>query len=126
MVIAPLLGPNVGLSLATMLSDIKLAKKAFLSNISGLILVALISIILGTIFKVDPYDLEIFSRTLVGLSDIAIALATGAAGALAYTTGIPTMFVGVTVSVALLPPLVVFGLLLGSGNFDLALGSFFL
>ena len=44
-----------------------------------------------------------------------MALASGGAGALAFTAGVPTVLVGVMVAVALLPPLASLGLLLGSG-----------
>jgi hypothetical protein len=59
----------------------------------------------------------------VGLGDIAVALASGCAGALAFTTGVSATLIGVMVAVALLPPLVTFGLLLGGGNLDLATGA---
>jgi uncharacterized hydrophobic protein (TIGR00341 family) len=62
----------------------------------------------------------------VSLSDIALALAAGAAGALAFTSGVPTALVGVMVAVALLPPLVTHGLLLGSKFFQLAWGALLL
>ena len=56
------------------------------------------------------------ARTQVDPRDVVLALAAGAAGSLAFTTGIPTVVVGVMVAVALLPPLVVAGLLLGGGH----------
>lgn len=62
----------------------------------------------------------------MGLGDIALALAAGSAGALAFTTGVPAVVVGVMVAVALLPPLVVTGLLAGSGHFDRAVSAFIL
>ena len=59
-------------------------------------------------------------RTEVALSDIALALASGAAGVLAYTLGMSAAVIGVMVAVALLPPLVTAGLLLGNGEYELA------
>lgn len=52
-----------------------------------------------------------------------MALASGCAGALAFTTGVSTTLIGVMVAVALLPPLVTFGLLLGGGHLVLAMGA---
>jgi len=52
-----------------------------------------------------------------------VALASGGAGALAFTAGVPTVLVGVMVAVALLPPLASLGLLLGSGYLIPALGA---
>jgi uncharacterized hydrophobic protein (TIGR00341 family) len=75
---------------------------------------------------VNPQTPEIFSRTEVGLSDIVLALASGAAGALAFTSGLSAALIGVMVAVALLPPLVTLGLLVGAGEFRMALGAMLL
>jgi len=126
MVIAPLLGPNVALSLATTLGDISLAKRALKVNVVGIITALIFSILIGVIFTVDPEVSVLAMRTEVGLGDIVLALAAGCAGTLAFTTGIPTALVGVMVAVALLPPLVTSGLLLGSGQWQIALGAILL
>jgi len=47
------------------------------------------------------------------MSDIALALAAGTAGAVAVTAGVSANLIGVMVAVALLPPMGAFGLLLG-------------
>ncbi|HBZ55020.1 MAG TPA: TIGR00341 family protein, partial [Syntrophobacteraceae bacterium] len=52
-----------------------------------------------------------------------VALASGSAGALAFTTGVSATLIGVMVAVALLPPLVTFGLLLGGGHTELSMGA---
>ena len=66
---------------------------------------------------------ELASRAVVGVGDVVVALASGAAGALAFTTGVSAVLIGVMVAVALLPPLVAFGLLLGGGHAALAAGA---
>ncbi len=126
MVIAPLLGPNVALSLATTLGDLKLAARAVKSALIGIALGLGFSIALGTVIQVNPAVSEIQTRTSLDLRDIVLALASGAAGALCFTTGISSALIGVMVAVALLPPLVVLGLLIGSGDFRLAEGAAFL
>jgi uncharacterized hydrophobic protein (TIGR00341 family) len=126
MVIAPLLGPNVGLSFATALGDFELGKEAFKTNLQGVLIALGLAIIIGYIFGVDITNSEITSRTTVEFSDIILALAAGIAGVLALSSGVSTALIGVMVAVALLPPLVAFGLLIGSGNFDLAAGAFLL
>jgi uncharacterized hydrophobic protein (TIGR00341 family) len=115
MVIAPLLGPNVAMSLATTLGDYELGLSAIKTNLSGIALSFLLAFILGYFLEVDPSRPEIISRTIVGYGDIILALAAGIAGALAFTSGAPATLIGVMVAVALIPPLVVSGLLLGSG-----------
>jgi len=126
MVIAPLLGPNVALSLAAALGDIKLARNALKTNVIGLAIAAAFSIIMGYFLAVDPTIPEIESRTVVGLDDVLLALVSGCAGTLAFTSGAPATLIGVAVAVALLPPLVTSGLLLGSGYTTLAYGAFVL
>jgi uncharacterized hydrophobic protein (TIGR00341 family) len=126
MVIAPLLGPNVGLALATTLADFDLGKAALRTGLTGLAISLGLSILAGLIFSIDPTIHEIATRTNVHPTDILVALASGSAGVLAFTSGVATALIGVMVSVALLPPLVVFGLLLGSGHMPQALGAFLL
>lgn len=126
MVIAPLLGPNVALSLAAALGDINLAKNALKTNVVGLAIAATLSVIMGYFLVVDPTIPEIESRTVVGLDGVVLALVSGCAGTLAFTSGAPATLIGVAVAVALLPPLVTSGLLLGSGYTTLAYGAFLL
>ena len=123
MVIAPLLGPNVALALATTLGDLTLAKQAALTSLAGIAAVTLMTLIIGALLHVDPKLSQLASRTQVGLSDVALALAAGCAGALAFTTGVSAILVGVMVAVALLPPMVTFDLLLGGGQLTLAMGA---
>jgi uncharacterized hydrophobic protein (TIGR00341 family) len=123
MVIAPLLGPNMALALATTLGDLPLARRAVLTGLAGIATVAVMTAILGALLHVDPTLSELASRTQVGLSDVVLALAAGCAGALAFTTGVSATLVGVMVAVALLPPMVTFGLLLGGGQTKLAMGA---
>lgn len=126
MVIAPLLGPNVALALASTLGDGTLARVAGRAILAGLALALALSVLVGAIFPVNPEVPELLSRTRAGLSDVAVALAAGSAGTLAYTTGISAAIIGVMVAVALLPPLVATGLLAGAGFWPLAIGAFLL
>lgn len=123
MVIAPILGPNVGLSLATTLGDKALMVRSLKSIFYGFSLGMLLSIIMGLMIQIDPEVYEISSRTVVSFADIALGLAAGVAGCLSFTRGISAAVIGVMVAVALLPPMVATGLLIGSGMFDLAFGA---
>jgi len=126
MVIAPLLAPNVALSLSTTLANRRLAGKALMTLSLGLFLALGLSFLLGIFLNVDPTIPEIAMRTKVGFGDVIVGLAAGAAAALFFSLGVGTALVGVTVAAALLPPLVVTGLLFGAGKFDLASQSFLL
>ncbi len=126
MVIAPMLGPSVALALATTLGDLRLLKQAVLTELAGVIIVIILSSCIGAIVSINPALPEIASRTHVGPGVIAVAIASGGAGALSFTTGVSEALIGVMVSVALLPPLVTFGLLLGAGYDSLSLGALYL
>jgi uncharacterized hydrophobic protein (TIGR00341 family) len=126
MVIAPLLGPIIGLALATTLGDRELGRHALKANLVGMALALGLAVIMGYLLEVNPYIPAIASRTDINLGDVLLAMASGFAGALAFTSGAPGALIGVMVAVALLPPLVVLGLLLGSGFWNLAVGALLL
>lgn len=117
MVIAPLLGPNVSLCLATILGDKKLALRSLQANAVGMTVALIGAILIGWSFPIDMTVPAIHSRTQVSGGDIILALSAGCAGVLAFTTGAPSALIGVMVAVAILPPFAVFGLLLASGEF---------
>jgi len=123
MVIAPLLQPNVALSLATTLGDLDLGRRALQKGVIGVGAALVLSVLFGMTFSFDPSLPAIAGRTQVALSHILLALAAGAAGALAYTAGLSGAVIGVMVAVALMPPLVAAGMLLGAGHWNLALGA---
>jgi uncharacterized hydrophobic protein (TIGR00341 family) len=116
MVIAPLLGPNIALALGTTLGKWDLILRALKTNVFGLTLALIFSIVIGLVMNVDPNGPQIAARTAVTYSDLLLAFAAGAAGALSFTSGTASSLVGVMVAVALIPPLVAGGLLLGSGH----------
>ena len=126
MVIAPFLGPNVALALATALADLRLAARSLRVLSVGLLLAFAIAAVSGIVLRPEPSIPEIASRTSVSWGDFALAVASGAAGGLAYTTAAPTALVGVMVAVALLPPWVTFGMLLGAGHWAAATGALLL
>ncbi|MEZ5939920.1 MAG: TIGR00341 family protein [Planctomycetaceae bacterium] len=126
MVIAPLLGPNVAMSLATTLGDIDLLRRAFVTNLVGVALVFMVAVVLGMVFTVDVTIPAIEARTQANLGDLVLALAAGAAGSFALTRGLTGAVIGVMVAVALVPPLVVCGLLLGGGRWEPAFGAMLL
>lgn len=124
MIIAPLLGPNVSLAFATTIGDTELIWRSLKANVAGVSVALVLSLGVGYAFSAEP-NLELLAaRTRVGFGDITLALASGVAGALAFTTGISSALIGVMVAVALLPPLVSFGILLGAGFHGAAFDGF--
>jgi uncharacterized hydrophobic protein (TIGR00341 family) len=114
MVIAPLLKPNMALGVATTFGDISLAIRTIKVGLTEILLSLSLSILLGILVPIDLEINEIASRTSVNFTDIILAFASGVAGAISLTVGEQSAVVGVMVSVALLPPLVVLGMLIGS------------
>lgn len=123
MVIAPLLGPNIALALATALGDTELTWKSLKTSAVGFVVALALSFGIGKIWHLNFDSQELLARTDVGLDSIALALASGAAAVLSLSTGLPSVLVGVMVAVALLPPTATMGLMLGAGKFKLAMGA---
>ncbi|MEM9372359.1 MAG: TIGR00341 family protein [Planctomycetota bacterium] len=123
MVIAPLLGPNTALALGTTLGDIKMIRVAARSNLVGLSIAIALSLVFGVLALPDQLNAEVITRTRLDMFDILLALASGAAGAIAFTSGAPSTIVGVMVAVALLPPTAAGGMLAGAGEWKLAGGA---
>lgn len=115
MIIAPLLGPTMGLALAATVGNRKLGKKAAATLAIGCVLAVLAGVVIGMVMTVDPLVPELSSRTRVQPADIALALACGAAGVLAFSRGASLALVGVMIAVALVPPLTAAGIYTGAG-----------
>lgn len=129
MVLAPLLGPNIALAFAATLADGKLAMRALRTGLTGVGVALLMSLLVGLLFGV-PIDAdgalacgEIRSRTQPHVLDLVLASAAGVAGAMSFTTALTASLVGVMVAVALMPPLVVFGMCAGAGRWSEADGA---
>jgi len=123
MVIAPLLGPNLALSLSTTLGQPEGIFKALKTLSAGIAFALVISIMLGLFYPNITFTPELLTRTSVGLDGLALALASGAAAALSITTGVSSVLVGVMVAVALLPPTVALGICIGLESFEHAKGA---
>ena len=123
MVIAPLLGPNLALGLATALGDRELMGRSVFSILVGLSMAITLSFLLGLVWPPLLTSGELVSRTSVGLDSVVLALASGAAAVMSLTSGVSSVLVGVMVAVALLPPAAAVGLMLAAGHMDLAQGA---
>ena len=128
MVIAPLLGPNLALAFGAALGDRELILKSIKTNICGLSLTLIVSIAAGLFIPFENVyeSAEMMNRTNVGFASIVLALASGAAAVLSLTMGVSSALVGVMVAVALMPPAVTLGVMLGNSEWNFAYGSFLL
>lgn len=123
MVIAPLLGPSVALSLGATLGDGSLMRRAGLAAGAGFGTAILVSVLVGLIVDIDLTSNELTSRTDIGIAEVVLAFASGIAAALAFTTGASSALIGVMVAVALLPPTAALGMLTANGEWTLARGA---
>ncbi|UOQ46763.1 TIGR00341 family protein [Gracilibacillus caseinilyticus] len=126
MVIAPLIGPFTALSFAAILGDYHLMKRSALTSLFGLAIPITIAIIFGFLFPLPLHSDEFLARTNIEFMDIVVALAAGTAGALSFAKRVSEALVGVMVSVALLPPAVVLGMMIGDFSWEAALTPFLL
>jgi uncharacterized hydrophobic protein (TIGR00341 family) len=125
MVIAPMLGPVISIAFASILGDYHVLWRSFLTLHFGIALVFFISLCFGY-FYIPLDSTEFAARTQVDFTDVILALASGAAGALSILNRLPGALVGVMVAVALLPPIVVLGMTTGGLMWDKALGALLL
>lgn len=126
MVIAPLLGPNVAMALATTLGDTALLRRALMTNFVGIMSVFAFAMLVGMAIPINAEVPAIAARTSTDFGDVLLAFAAGMAGTLAFTRGQAGAVIGVMVAVALVPPVVTCGMLFGSGQTYLAFGAFLL
>jgi len=123
MVLAPLLGPNVGLALAATLGDMKLFKVSLKSLAFGVAACLVLSFAAGLMVDFPLSSAELMNRTRIGYPDVLLAFVSGAAAIVSMTLAIPGSLVGVMVALALLPPLAACGVFLGMGSFADAANS---
>ncbi len=126
MIIAPLLGPTMGVALAATVGNAALGRKAATTLLVGSFFAILAGILVGYFVTIDPMVPELKNRTIVQPADIALALACGAAGVLSFSRGASLTLVGVMIAVALVPPLAATGIYLGIGKPIVAGNALFL
>lgn len=127
MIIAPLMGPILGLSLGMVRGSPSLQRKSLVAEGIGVIVVVGIASLVGLLPFTLGVSSEMLARTAPTTLDIAIALASGLAAAYAsVNTKISATLAGVAVSVALVPPLATSGLMFAFGRPDLGLGALLL
>ena len=127
MIIAPLMGPIVGMAYSTAMGNRKLLRRSIFTTLKGVILTVAVSYITALLIGLDTVESEILSRTNPTLIDFGIALAAGMAGAFTQTRrSISDAIPGVAIAVALVPPLSVVGIGLALGQGSIATGALLL
>lgn len=127
MIIAPLMGPILGISFATVMGNRRLFKEALISLAIGIPLVIILAGITASLLGLQQLNSEILGRTQPSFLDLLVALAAGAAGGYANSRShIADAIPGVAIAVALVPPLGVVGICLSLQQNNLALGALLL
>ena len=126
MVIAPLLGPTMGMALGATIGDRRLGLRAARTLAVGSLAAIGAAYLLGLMIEIEPLSTELRNRSLVQPADIALALACGAAGVLAFSQGASLSLVGVMIAVALVPPLAAAGLFFSHGMVVSGIGALLL
>ena len=127
MVVAMMLGPISGVALGLNEDNRALLRIALVSLTGGILWILIISVLIGLIHRDVPLTDEIMLRTDPTLFDLIIALAGGAAGAVAVVSPrVGTAIVGVAVATALVPPLAASGILLARADYALSGGALLL
>ncbi|NJR71549.1 MAG: TIGR00341 family protein [Synechococcales cyanobacterium CRU_2_2] len=124
MIVAPLMGPIVGMAFAITVGNRRLFKRSGIAVLSGSILTIATAYLICEVVGISSLNSEILQRTQPTLIDLVIGLAAGAAGAFAQTRReVAGALPGVAIAVALVPPLSVIGIGLALGSSSVALGS---
>ena len=128
MLISPLMGPIFGLGLGLGVSDIQLMKS---SGKNLLVMVSISLVVAFLYFLITPLSLsnptELLARTSPTFYDVLIALFGGFAGILEQCRKDKgTVFSGVAIATALMPPLCTAGYGLACGEFSYFLGALYL
>lgn len=127
MIIAPLMRPLVGLSLATISADVLLLKRATFTLIVGSITGLLIAYAIAFVLQQIELTNEILARTKPNLLDLGVAVFAGAIGAYCQSNKkLSESLAGVAISVALVPPLSVVGIGLAYRQPDIWWGAMLL
>lgn len=133
MLVAPLMSPILGLSLAATAGRPRMFERAVLALVEGVLLAIAISALLSALALVLPFDVliqlpgEVLSRTRPTPFDLGVALAGGAAAAYALADPqLSAALPGVAIATALMPPLCTVGLGLAIRRPDVWAGALLL
>jgi uncharacterized hydrophobic protein (TIGR00271 family) len=127
MLVAPLMSPILGLSLALVLGDLRLIRFSVEAIFKGVALAVVTAAFIGLLSPLKLVTTEMLARARPNLLDMAVALAAGMAGAYAVARkDVSAALPGVAIAAALMPPLATAGLGLSLGELHMAGGAFLL
>ena len=124
MIVAPLMTPILAFSLGVVWGDLKLINISVVSIFKGVLGALGVSALIAFVIPLPGYSNEILSRTHPNLFDILIAIASGIVGAYGYANKkISNSIIGIAIAVALMPPLCIIGIGIGTFNMKIVSGA---
>jgi uncharacterized hydrophobic protein (TIGR00271 family) len=127
MILAPLMGPIISLAMGALRQDSLLIKNSIITIFWGVVIGLFFSILISLITPLEVLNDQILARIRPNLLDLGIAVASGVAGAYAYSKEeINKTLAGVAISVALVPPLAVAGIGIGWMDWSVFSGAMLL
>ncbi len=128
MLIAPLMGPLLGIGLALAINDAATLKRSFVNLIAMTAISLLTSFLFFSIPLFQNETPEILARTKPDLRDVLIAIAGGLAliVSLSRRKEMTNTIAGVAIATALMPPLCTAGFGLATGKYGYFFGAMFL
>ncbi|MCC7363108.1 MAG: DUF389 domain-containing protein [Dehalococcoidia bacterium] len=133
MLVAPLIGPIMGLSLASIRDEPRMYGRSAGALATGVMVAVALSAIVAILARELPFDAlatlppEVEVRTRPSFFDLGVALVGGAAGAYAVARmKDAAAVIGVAIATALMPPLCCVGIGLAMSDGEVAGGAFLL
>ncbi|MDH6238157.1 DUF389 domain-containing protein [Cryobacterium sp. CG_9.6] len=127
MIVAPLMTPILGVTLATVIGDRSNLVRSLLLVLAGAATALAIGYLVGLVVVNDVLantNAQVAARVTPRLIDLLAALATGVVGSVALVRkDISDTLPGVAIAISLVPPLAVAGLALESGSVRESLGA---
>lgn len=127
MILAPLMGPIVSLSMAVLRQQSTLALESGKTVLAGIGLTLLCAMLLTWLTPLETINSEIGARLSPTLLDLGVAVFSGIAAAYAHARSeVARSLAGVAIAVALVPPLAVAGIGIGWFDWQVFYGAFLL
>lgn len=126
MLVAPLMGPIMGMGFSLATFDFRGVKRAAKSVAYGATIAVCFTALIVLLSPIKTLTPELAARTQPNLLDLGVALFSGLAGAYATVRKKGGTIVGVAIATALMPPLATVGFGIATGSGQVAGGAFLL
>lgn len=124
MLVAPLLSPVLGLSLALIVMNLRVAGRALKIFLWTTLLSLLVAMIFGLIFPFKTNEIELIRQMGANGFDLFIAVLAGGVASLTWAKkNLSNNLAGIAITVTLLPPLAIAGLALAALDYNIFISA---